>query len=823
MTESPSAPLTPSTLLSAIPLGTPPDPLTRVLAKHPTQNTLTGHIGEEQLTTHSLATLNTAYLVWRRVGAIADQPKRFWTWVLIAAFLHDTGKLPDGFQQLLRSGRAWRQRHEVYSLGFVALLLAALPERDRFWIGTAVAAHHRPFTTDSHAARRAVFTQYGKLDLAEFLNCFHPVDPATAAALLSWCGDILHSHGLLPTRSPAFGETVDVDELGAAAFDLLRQLHTHWFNTLFGQHRADGVTGRLLQGAVVLADHVASADGDLLTEPPLRGYHTTFAYTLARTGAHPYPHQTLAATVHGHVIIRASTGLGKTETGQLWAETNADAISAACGGIPRVFYLLPYLASINAIADRLATDVGQDVVGVLHSRAGLYHLDRADPEQARDEAAEQAVSKQQASRNHRELLRVATPYQLLRAALSGPTNAATLLDTVNSVFIFDELHAYEPRRLGMILAMMTWWADHGGRVAILSATLPGPLTRMLTDEVLADQTVRVIDAPKAQPRHRLHLTEDHLTSPASLETIARDLDTGQPVFVIANNIADARLIYDALAPRVTRRWGEPAAFLLHARFRGLDRRRIENGILDRFGASTAAARAQPPGLVVATQVLEVSLNLDGAILHTSGAPLEALLQRFGRINRLGLRAPAPVIVHAPLYRPRGNSKTLYADGVYDEEPTRRTWDLLTTHDNAVIDEADLQHWLDTVYTGDWAHRWETDVRKARTEFTNTFLAFARPFHELADLEKHFATMFDGIEAVWRPDLEHYTAALHSTDTTAAGRLLASEFLIPLPAHQIRNLERDPATGVLVFDGDYNPVTGLGDVTGRVRYNPGELI
>ncbi|MGH3993207.1 MAG: hypothetical protein ACRDSN_12185, partial [Pseudonocardiaceae bacterium] len=59
-----------------------------------------------------------------------------------------------------------------------------------------------------------------------------------------------------------------------------------------------------------------------------------------------------------------------------------------------------------------------------------------------------------------------------------------------------------------------------------------------------------------------------------------------------------------------------------------------------------------PGILVATQVVEVSLDVDFDVLHTSGAPLDALLQRFGRVNRLGARPPTPVVVHPPTYRPR---------------------------------------------------------------------------------------------------------------------------------------------------------------------------
>ena len=128
------------------------------------------------------------------------------------------------------------------------------------------------------------------------------------------------------------------------------------------------------------------------------------------------------------------------------------------------------------MADRLGEVLGQDQVGVVHSRAASFHLSRAacddqDPSQVQSsktqelqerEHASRAVAKANASRLFRELVRVTTPYQLLRGALGGTAHAATLIDTANSVFVFDELHAYEPARLGMILAMMNQWVQLGG-------------------------------------------------------------------------------------------------------------------------------------------------------------------------------------------------------------------------------------------------------------------------------------------------------------------------------------------------------------------------
>jgi CRISPR-associated helicase Cas3/CRISPR-associated endonuclease Cas3-HD len=795
----------------------------------------------ETLTDHSRSTVDTGMVVRDRVGVIAGLPARFWIWALLAELFHDLGKVADGMDCQLRTDVPWGQRHEVLSLGFLPHLLGELPADEQVWIATGIAAHHRPFTSDTPGPRRAVLDQYKPLGLAEFTAGFGPVNAQTAATLAAWCGHVAHTLRLLP-QTPAQLHELSADVLGAAARTLIGVLDTRWRRALPWSRRADGETGVLLLGAIAMADHVASAHGELLTTPPLQGFFDRLRKHLwTPSQAVPHRHQLDAASTLGHLIVCTPTGSGKTETALAWAETTIAALIAECAGLPRTFYVLPFLASINAMALRMekAPVAAKGKVGVLHSRAGQHHLNHPPTTMRRVEAAEHAVTALEASRNFRELLKITTPYQLLRGTLGGPSNAATLLDTINSVFVFDELHAYEPQRLGMILAMMSWWCRHGGRIAVLSATLPTALITMLRDTVLTDRPVTLIDAHTTAPpaattagtaqtapraRHQLRISPHQLTDEQTLAEIRDEIRTGLPVFVVANNIAHAIKIYDALKDETVAAYGQDAALLLHSRFEGRHRAAIETRIMTRYDAD----RRDPlPGLCVSTQVLEVSLHISGAILHTSGAPLEPLWQRFGRINRSGFWDPSPVTVHTPDYTTRAGTE--FADGVYPAEPTRITMDLLAAHDGQLLWEAAMQPWLDTVYDSAWGTEWARAVDRSRRAFTTAFLGFQRPFHHNADLEERFAELFDGVEAVWSPHLPDYLQALRSTETTAAGRLLASEFLIPLPGHQLRNTTYHPGGRVLVFDGDYDPTYGLREVTERQtaaagpRYNLWEIL
>jgi CRISPR-associated helicase Cas3/CRISPR-associated endonuclease Cas3-HD len=784
----------------------------------------------EPLTAHLAATLSAAGRVQDRVGELPAVPQRFWAWVSLAALLHDAGKVADGFQVMVGNGpgqaRPWGERHEVLSLGFVAGLLAGLPEDEQRWVALGVLTHHRPLTGVSG---RGLLGLYSEADSGPFTGRFGRINQDAARGLMSWLAATASGAGLLPGQAHRMSPA----ELGPAAHALLGDLREVWRAPV---SRGQGRTAVLLQGAVTLADHLssASASAGLHSTQPVGASHA--ASLAARLSLHE--HQQSAANVDGHLLLRAPTGTGKTEAAQLWAARQVESMRELRGGQPRIFYTLPYLASINAMTARLGADLGDpDLVGVAHSRAALYHLDRSlrDDDSpvfsplgtagkaaaGRAGEAAKAVSRAAATRLFRELVRVGTPYQLLRGALAGAGHSSILIDSANSVFILDELHAYDTRRLGYILAMAGFWEQLGGRIAVISATFPQPLAAMLSEILTGKLTVvEALDRPWPV-RHRLTVSAAHLTSEEAVQEIGDRLRAGQAVLVTANNIADARTLFGQLGPVARGCHGDEAADLLHSRFRSMDRRLIEERIRDRYGTG----RPRKPGLVVATQVIEVSLDVDFDALHSSGAPLEALIQRFGRVNRVGERPPADVVVHAPGYRTRrGSAAGLWADGVYESGPAKLAMEILARHDGAELSERHLAVWLDEIYGSAWGEEWRRAVTLHQGDFDRAFLGFGLPFDDREDLAERFDKLFDGTEAILESDKPGYTKELN-TARGRAGRLLGSQYLIPLPRYAFPLGRYDRELRVMVIDADYDPRSGLGQIHGQsgAGYQPGEVL
>lgn len=787
----------------------------------------------ELLTSHLLNTLEAVQAIRARVGNIPGMPARFWTWAAIAALLHDTGKLPDGFQQMIgntaqQEPAAWGERHEVLSLGFVDLLLADVSAEEREWVAAAVAGHHRPFTSGLDGPPKLpLFTQYGDDQSEDFAGKFTPVDQERFADLMEW----LHATGLR-YRLP-FPEGVprtDVRQLTDAAHQLFQNLMDRW-EWLLPPADDSGRTAVLLLGAVTMADHLSSAHALLDTRHPLDGsYPVRLAERLTAQGHALRPQQQQAADTIGNLLLRSWTGSGKTEAVLLWATAQIGDMAARTNGTPRVFYLLPYLASINAMTGRLGTDLNSpEGIGVAHSKAASYHLaqsladgcagDDTDPA----DAATKAHSRAEATKNFRELLRIGTPYQALRGALAGPVHSSILTDSTNSIFILDELHAYDARRLGMILAIMSFWHRLGGRIAVLSATMPTALADLVT-QALDGQTTLVEPPPESHApiRHRLNIRQAHLTDEPSLDEIRERLADGRSVLVVANNVRDAITLYETLRPYCAELHGQDSAYLLHSRYRRMDRTAIETAVQERF----ASGKPRRPGLLVGTQALEVSLDLDLDACHTSAADLEALVQRFGRANRLGTLAPAPVVVHQPAYDTRrSGGDALWADGVYEAEPTRHGWDILARHDGQTINEQVITGWLDEIYTSPWGRQWSKKVDGHRFRFEEDFLRFSQPFDDRSQLTETFDEQFDGIEAILAEDHDNYKSSLEQGDNKSDGRLYADQYLIPLPAWCMGLGTYDKRLKVRIIDAEYDPRLGLQAIRRDVqqKYEPGEIL
>ncbi len=693
---------------------------------------------------------------------------RLWDILYRAGWIHDWGKAAQGFQQMLRGrGPRWPYRHEILSLAFVPWLAQDLTPEEITLLAATVATHHKDFPDIA----------------ADYLDPWdEEADPLPDMLDQLTSQDARKLHQWMETAANAWMQTPELAPLPLSAVPILnwsqaRQTLTPasirpllqaiqdqmdaWEDAAYDAagdpHQVAPLfrPGILLRGLLIQADHTASAETGPLPQP--RWDEDTFLQHLDIPHTQLYPHQQAARHITGHLILTAPTGSGKTEAALLWAMRQQP---------PRIFYTLPYQASMNAMFDRLEALFPRQV-GLIHGRSVLTLFQRL-MERTYDPRRAAHLARQ--LRNLADLayhpLRIFSPFHMLKATFQLKGFEALLTAFADAAFIFDEIHAYEPRRLGMITATMGFLARYyHARFLIMSATLPAPLQNALQQtlgelpHVQANETIY-----QHYRRHRLYLDQGDLLDPDNLARIAQKAQTHQ-VLVVCNTVHRAQQVWawaETTLPDIPR-------FLLHGRFNMQDRGRKEQAILTAAGLDTAQRR---PVLVIATQTVEVSLNLDLDILFTDLAPLEALFQRFGRINRLGKRPPAPVhIFHHidPIFA------RIYQPGEQLEQ-TRQLLEALIAQSGQgfVIDEARLQTWLDEVYTGSVLEHWQNLYQEAVTNFQHHFLTDLIPMRSNPGISDQFYRLFDGIEVLPASLYDAYQARREGP-----APLTAAELLVPL--------------------------------------------
>ncbi|MCX8025784.1 MAG: CRISPR-associated helicase Cas3', partial [Thermanaerothrix sp.] len=250
--------------------------------------------------------------------------------------------------------------------------------------------------------------------------------------------------------------------------------------------------------------------------------------------------------------------MGKTEAALLWAVNQR---------LPRLFYILPYQVSINAMFDRL-TRIFPDPVGLLHGRSTMAQFQRLmEQSYIPGEAAKLAHLLRNRSGLAYYPVRIFSPYQMLRAAFQLKGHEALLSDFTEAAFVFDEIHAYEPARLAMIVATMGFLARfYGARFLIMSATLPAPIRAVLEDTLGQVTPIYASQRLLARlHRHCLFLIEGDLLEGNNLCRVLDEARQGRRVLVVCNTVRRAQSVWLWMRNRLP---PEIPLLLLHGRFTG---------------------------------------------------------------------------------------------------------------------------------------------------------------------------------------------------------------------------------------------------------------
>lgn len=645
-----------------------------------------------------------------------------WELLRLAIITHDTGKGHREFQNLLKGIKEnkWHsQRHELFSLSFCNALKNNLSESDKQLILRVVAGHHK-----SYSKLGTFIDANYKENTDEFSSEFSLIDiEAIIAIVKSYeqidIGDItpLHPNSVI---KPFFIEKVT-------------------------KKITDQFTLLLMIGAFKHCDHLASAFIPHLEI--LKDIHFAFLKkieaSLNAKGQRFYAHQLEARQSAQNIILTAPTGSGKTETAMLWLQNQLKN-----NGQGRVFYILPFTASINAMFERLGSEekgVGKGLAGMIHGKLDAYLYDAFQDSGRLDEHRDHIKQIKEQFKTLQTPLKVVTPFQLLKHIFGLSGYEKGIFEWVGGYFIFDEIHAYDPSVIAQIMVLIEFITQKlNAKVFIMTATLPSFLKSLLQNAIGAhQQIIAEKQLYESFTRHQVILNPGLLSN--ELNLIRKDLSKGYNVLVVCNTVWQSQEVYKVFC-------NEFDTLLIHGRFSAKDRTQIEKRL-----------QKEKPKLLIGTQAIEVSLDIDYDVIYSEPAPLDALIQRFGRVNRA--RKHALCLCHVFSER---NAKDKW---IYDEDLITRTLAVLSEiieYHAGIIKEESLQHYIDYVYPA-----FSTEQQDVYDEIYSNLKSHVKrliPFEPSEEGEEDYYRQFDGVKVLPAYYEKEYIALITKLDFIGAEQL-----------------------------------------------------
>ena len=382
----------------------------------------------------------------------------------------------------------------------------------------------------------------------------------------------------------------------------------------------------------------------------------------------------------GLFILEAPMGVGKTEASLIAGE-----ILANREGESGLAFFLPSQATANAMFERvvswiqnfekeptcwldedMAGSSGQLTIELAH---GKVRLNQSFAEMSESGAlVDEDEDEKNQNKNPKESNRLATNAffmgrktqllanfvvgtvdQMLMGALRQKHIMLKHLGLAGKVVVVDEVHAYDSYMSRYMDAMLNWLGAYRTPVILLSATLPGKRRGEMVSAYLGQGTFEgraTLEGERAYPL--LTWTDGESVRTRQIELDARQTDVkilrgeddavipflrerlaeGGCAGVIVNTVKRAQ----SMAEQLKTAFPQYDVLLDHAQFIMPDRIRKEKQIMERLGRKSTSE--QRDGLiVVGTQVLEQSLDIDCDVMVSDLCPMDLLLQRLGRLHR----------------------------------------------------------------------------------------------------------------------------------------------------------------------------------------------
>jgi len=474
----------------------------------------------------------------------------------------------------------------------------------------------------------------------------------------------------------------------------------------------------------------------------------------------------------GLVIIEAPMGEGKTEAAMYLADHWA--VTLAQRGC---YFALPTMATSNQMFSRVQDflkdryrDDSLVNLQLLHGHASLSAQFKALREMAdklftpSDIEAEgqrefsilpaEVIAAEWFTYRKRGLLApfgVGTVDQALMAVLKTRHYFVRLFGMAGKTIIIDEVHAYDAYMMKLLERLLEWLAALGCSVILLSATLPGSKRQALVhafargiggesraQEPVSEPYPRLTWVSRTSSGERSFMASPQFSRTINCtwtvsnsagfslgDKLQAALADGGCAAVICNTVGRAQEIFRSLSdyfPGGDVGDGYPELEVFHARCLFRDREELEDRVLRRFGKDTSHRPHR--AVLVATQVIEQSLDIDFDLMVTEMAPVDLLLQRAGRLHRHDRVRPEPlnnpdIWIMSPEMEEDVPQFGKGTERVYDRHILLRSWLALKDRSSLAIPK-EIEDLIKEVYDDDsmpgnlsqalareWEESWET--------------------------------------------------------------------------------------------------------------------
>ncbi len=336
-----------------------------------------------------------------------------------------------------------------------------------------------------------------------------------------------------------------------------------------------------------------------------------------------------------NIMAIAQTGMGKTEAGLLWISDN------------KGFFILPIRTAINAIYDRTKKYISsyggnlEEQLGLLHSSSLEYLLLQSEDDKYDDK--DEYIDKKE----YKEIIE----YEKIAKQLSLPINVSTIdqlfdfvykypayelkLTTLSySKIVIDEIQMYGPDLLAYLVYGLERIVEQGGKVAILTATLPPFVKELLSKSIKFK--IKEDGFTDNSKRHNLKILDKRIDSNDICNKYRENekLNKSNKILVVCNSITQAQNLYEEISDIL----GNKNLHILHSKFIKGQRLSKESEIIE-FGKTYKDNKSneldKQSGIWISTSIVEASLDIDFDYLFTELQDLNSLFQRLGRCNRKG--------------------------------------------------------------------------------------------------------------------------------------------------------------------------------------------